>query len=617
MRYTPELLKAVEHCQHRSFISNRYTGQRIPVDCGQCNYCIRKKAQKASMRMKTAGSAFKYSFFVTLTYDNAHIPLMNCEVLHSEYESALSISGDKVFGHERHSYIPVSEYITDDNSRLRHIFFEQVQGTVPFDREIKEYVSVKDNWFLSMDAIRSFIQKTQAVDNSPYPVAEKYGVDNLIPFLNYVDVQNYIKRLRKHLSQTLGSYETLHFYAVGEYGPVHFRPHYHILLFTNSEKVSKVLRQCHDKSWRLGRSDFQIARGGASSYVASYVNSLSAAPLLYRSCRAFRPRQRASLGFFEKGEVFEEGEDVYHAIERKIDSVINGRIYNFNGISVKSTPPMSYIRTLLPRFSSARYDDAVAIARIIRAVADAPKRVARYGIINYDSDSVLSIARAYYKYIKLKSKQNFFPDEDKIILHAARCSTGSCYDSVDFDTESYLNKLYRLFLYVSKFLRNWHLPSIGGNLDPYANRIIFILKTGIEYEKKADYIRMLDSLRTFESCGFSLLRFMYVPTQGAEKCEVKEDTCEYGSFYSKYTIRDAYESKPHFTLYWDDPRMLRSSKNALGKDVLPWKEEWPDDYNDRCDDLQRCLDNRSEVFCRSMVKHKKLNDANNIFNRMV
>lgn len=315
MKYTPDLLKAVDHCQHRSFITNRYTGHRIAVDCGQCDYCIHKRAQKASMRVKTAGSAFKYSYFVTLTYDNEHIPLMNCEVLHSDYEDALSISGDKVFGYERHSYIPVSEYQPEDSSRLRHIFFTQVQGTVPYDREIKEYVPVKDNWFLSMDAIRSFIYKTQAVDNSVYPAAEQYGLGNLIPFLNYVDVQNYIKRLRKHLYQSLGSYETLHFYAVGEYGPVHFRPHYHILLFTNSQEVSEVLRQCHDKSWKLGRSDFQVARGGASSYVASYVNSLSAAPLLYRSCRAFKPRQRASLGFFEKGEVFDESEDVYHAIE--------------------------------------------------------------------------------------------------------------------------------------------------------------------------------------------------------------------------------------------------------------------------------------------------------------
>lgn len=611
MNYTPDLLKAADHCQHRSFITNRYTGHRIAVDCGQCDYCIHKRAQKASMRVKTAGSAFKYSFFVTLTYDNEHIPLMNCEVLHSEYENALSISGDKVFGYERHSYIPVSDYQPEDSSFLRHIFFTQVQGTVPFDREVKEHVPVKDNWFLSMDAIRSFIRKTQAVDNSVYPVAEQYGVDNLIPFLNYVDIQNYIKRLRKHLKTVLGSYETLHFYAVGEYGPVHFRPHYHILLFTDSKEVSEVLRQCHDKSWKLGRSDFQVAHGGASSYVASYVNSLSSAPLLYRSCRAFKPRQRASIGFFEKGDVFEEDEDVYHAIEQKVDSVVNGRIYNFNGISVKSTPPMSYIRTLLPRFSSARYDDAVAIAGIIRAVASAPKRIARFGIIDYDSDSIISIVRAYYQYLTLN---HHLTNEDEIILHNARCLTRLCNSSSDVDIESYINKLYRLFLYVSKFLRNWHLPPIGGNLGSYANRIDFILKTGIEYEKKADYVRMCDSLRIQETCEFPLLRYFYLPTSGCEVSTVKEE--EDGTF-SAYTIRDRMAGIKPLVLHFDDPRKLLLSP-ALSRLVGPsFKASQPADYNDLCDDLQRCLDNRSAKYCRDMIKHKQLNDANNIFNRMV
>lgn len=607
MTYSPDLLKAADHCQHRSFITNRYTGQRIAVDCGQCDYCIYKKAKKASMRVKTSGSAFKYSYFVTLTYDNEHVPLMNCEVLHSEYEDVLSISGDKVFGYERHSYIPVSEYQFEDSSRLRHIFFTQVQGTVPFDREIKEYVPVKDNWFLSMDAIRSFIRKTQAVDNSVYPVAEKYGIDNLIPFLNYVDVQNYIKRLRKHLSQILGSYETLHFYAVGEYGPVHFRPHYHILLFTNSKEVSEVLRQCHDKSWKLGRSDFQIACGGSSSYVASYVNSLSSAPLLYRLCRAFKPRQRASLGFFEKGEVFEEGEDVYHAIEKKIDSVINGRIYNFNGISVKSTPPVSYIRTLLPRFSSARYDDAVAIARIIRAVAGAPKRIARFGVINYDSDSVLSITRAYYKYLMLI--KNGLTNEDEIILHAARCSTRFCYSSVDFDVESYINKLYRLFLHVSKFLRNWHLPSIGDNLDSYANRIIFILKTGIEYEKKADYVRMCDSLRIQQTLPFPMLRYFYLPAEGLEMATI--GIGEDGEYADGF-IRPI---KEQIRVPFDDPRI---PPLATCNYIKSAKSDTRSAYDSgQSSDLQKCLDFRVAAFCRDMIKHKKLNDANNIFNRMV
>lgn len=559
MKFSPDLLKSVDHCQHRSFITNKYTGARIAVDCGQCDYCIHKRAKKASMRVKTAGSAFKHSYFVTLTYDNEHIPLMNCSVLHSDYEDVLGISGDIHFGNERHQYIPVSEYQCDDNSMLRHIFFTQVQGTVPFDREIKEYAPVEDNWFLSMDAIRSFIAKTQAVDKTDYPASSQYGRDNLIPFLNYVDVQNYIKRLRKHLFQILGSYETLHFYAVGEYGPVHFRPHYHLLLFTDSDEVSKVLRHCHDKSWKLGRSDFQRSAGGAGSYVASYVNSLCSSPLLYRSCRAFRPKSRASVGFFEKGCDYVESEDPYAQIEKKIDSVVNGRVYNFNGIGVRSTPPMSYIRTLLPRFSSARNDDSAAITRILCAVHRTPQRIARFGLIAYDQDSVLSLTRAYYKYLKV---QTVLTDDDKIILHSARCLTRLGYCSVDFDVESYVNKLYRLFLYVSKFFRNWHLPSFGSDISAYSGRIMFIIKTGIEYETKNNY----------------------------------------------ESLRDSYNLRTQFPEVSDC--MFTLPQNGQESDVLS---------NVSCETIQLLeqLRYRSSTFCRDMIKHKKLNDANNIFNRMV
>lgn len=563
------------------------------------------------MRVKTAGSAFKYSYFVTLTYDNEHIPLMNCKVLHSEYEDAVGISGDIHFGDEYHDYIPVSEYQCDDSSALRHIFFEQVQGTVPYDREIKEYVPVKDNWFLSMDAIRSFINKSQAVDKTDYPVSSQYGRNNLIPFLNYVDVQNYIKRLRKYLFQQLGSYESLHFYAVGEYGPVHFRPHFHLLLFTNSDQVAEVLRQCHDKSWKFGRSDFQRSAGGSASYVSSYVNSLSSAPLLYRSCRSFRPKSRASIGFFEKGCDFVESDDPYAQIEQKIDSVVNGRCYNFNGVSVRSTPPMSYIRTLLPRFSSARNDDSIAIIRILRSVHRTPARIAKFGFIDYKRDSVLSLVRVYYQYLKCNP---ILTDDDKIILHSARCLTRFVNCSSDVDIKSYINKLYRLFLYVYKFFRNWHLPEFGSDLSAYSGRINFIIKTGIEYAKRADYVRMCDSLRVQEACEFPLLRYFYVPATGCERSIVKEE--EDGTF-STYTIRDRMAGIKPTILHFDDPRKLLLSP-ALSHLVGPsFKASQPANYNDLCDDLQRCLDFRASTYCRDMIKHKKLNDANNIFNRMV
>lgn len=605
MNYTPELLKSVDHCQYRSFITNKYNGKRIAVDCGQCDYCIRKRAQKASMRVKTAGSAFKYCYFVTLTYSNENIPLFKCDVLHSESDTVLNDSGNIVYSYENHEYIPVSDYDKGNLQNLRHIFFEQVQGTVPFDREIKKYIPVKANWFVSVDSMRSFITKTES--STPYgkegELSRRYG-RNLIPFLNYVDVQNYIKRIRKYISNYTN--EKISFYAVGEYGPVHFRPHFHLLLFTNSEEVSKVIRKCHNKSWTLGRSDFQLSDGGAASYVASYINSLYNAPLLYKSCSGFRPRSRASLGFFEKGQDYVETEDPYAQIEAKLDSAINGRVYNFNGVSVKSTAPLSYVRTLCPRFSSVGETDCVAIARVIRAVSGVPQRIARFGIVDYNSDSILSITRAYYKYLTVN---HILKDEDKIILHECRCLTRFVNRSSDINLESYIAKLYRLFLYVSKFLRNWHLPPIGCNLNNYTHRIDFIIRKGVEYEKKADYVRMCDSLRIQQTLPSPAFRYFYLPAEG---CEMATIGIGKDGEYADGFIRPI---EKYIRVPFDDPRIPPLAACNYFKSAKPdLRSSYDSGFSD---DLQEYLDFRSQSLCRDMIKHKRLNDANDIFNRLI
>jgi hypothetical protein len=254
-----------------------------------------------------------------------------------------------------------------------------------------------------------------------------------------------------------------------------------------------------------------------------------------------------------------EGEDPYAQIEQKIDSVVNGRIHNFNGLSIRSTPPMSYIRTLLPRFSSARDDDSIAIARILRAVHSTPRRIAKYGFIDYKQDSVLSLVRTYYQYLKVNS---ILTDDDKIILHASRCLTRFVNCSSDVDVESYINKLYRLFLYVYKFFRNWHLPSFGSDITAYSGRIRFIIKTGIEYEKK----------KNFES------------------------------------LRDAYKLRAQYPEISDC--LFALPQNGQEIDVLQA-------VSSETVQLLEQLRHRSSTFCRDMIKHKKLNDANNIFNRMI
>jgi hypothetical protein len=171
----------------------------------------------------------------------------------------------------------------------------------------------------------------------------------------------------------------------------------------------------------------------------------------------------------------------------------------------------------------------------------------------------LSLVRTYYQYLKVNP---ILTDDDKIILHSSRCLTRFCNSSSDVDIESYINKLYRLFLYVYKFFRNWHLPAFGCNIDSYAGRIMFILKKGIEYEKKKNY----------------------------------------------ENLRDAYSLRSQYPNISDC--MFALPQNGCETDVLS-------SVSRETVSLLEQLRFRSATFCRDMIKHKSLNDANNIFNRMV
>lgn len=171
----------------------------------------------------------------------------------------------------------------------------------------------------------------------------------------------------------------------------------------------------------------------------------------------------------------------------------------------------------------------------------------------------MSLVRAYYKYLKANS---ILTDDDKIILHSARCLTRFVNCSSDVDIESYINKLYRLFLYVSKFFRNWHLPDLGSDISDYFGRINFIIKTGIEYEKKKDYEDLRDTFN-IRSVNPNISDCMFALPQNGQEVDALSNI-------SRETVQ-----------------------------------------------LLKQLRYRSATFCRDMIKHKKLNDANNIFNRMV
>ena len=149
-----------------------------------------------------------------------------------------------------------------------------------------------------------------------------------------------------------------------------------------------------------------------------------------------------------------------------------------------------------------------------------------------------------------------------LLLIVTDCLIGLGGTIGDVGIESCINKLYRLFLYVYKFFRNWHLPLFGSDVSAYSGRTMFIIKTGIEYEKKADY----------------------------------------------KSLRDAYDLRSQYPELSDC--MFALPQNGQEIDVLQ-------NVSRETLQLLEQLRYRSSTFCRDMIKHKQLNDANNIFNRMV
>jgi hypothetical protein len=102
-----------------------------------------------------------------------------------------------------------------------------------------------------------------------------------LPYLCKKDLQLFIKRLRKHLSKYTN--ERIRYYACGEYGPQHFRPHFHLLVWFDRTETFKAFNRCLYSAWRFGRISSEVSRGSCSKYVAQYLNSNSCLPKVFSS----------------------------------------------------------------------------------------------------------------------------------------------------------------------------------------------------------------------------------------------------------------------------------------------------------------------------------------------
>lgn len=125
---------------------------------------------------------------------------------------------------------------------------------------------------------------TLTYDEQHLPVTDTDELSD-IPTLKYEDVQLFLKRFRKRLSQLSIN---LRYFICGEYGSNTYRPHYHCMFFFRSDIPNNVINNCvlfpklFRDSWTLGNiTDFQQAKSnGSLGYCSKYVNKFFDVKLL-------------------------------------------------------------------------------------------------------------------------------------------------------------------------------------------------------------------------------------------------------------------------------------------------------------------------------------------------
>ncbi len=234
-------------------------GYPYQVPCGNCTACQNNKRSSLSLKLRLEEYTSKYCYFLTLTYDDEHLPLFSL--------------GRDTCATEFIRVYPYSERMRSDSL------------ISDFCSDFYEF----DNVFIDkMDYYSDFVLNYERMYNKHCV----YG-HGLYALLYYRDIQLFLKRIRKYIFKYYG--EKIRFYIIGEYGTKSLRPHWHCLLFFNSCPLSQAFEDCENVGttarpcycpcflrpfWQFGICDSKRTNGEAYNYVSSYVNQSANFPKL-------------------------------------------------------------------------------------------------------------------------------------------------------------------------------------------------------------------------------------------------------------------------------------------------------------------------------------------------
>ena len=312
------------------------------VGCGSCPACQELKRNSLSNRLALEEHKSKYCSFVTLTYDEDHLPIVDVSRLFSAFD------GEVV------------------NLQQNYDFNEDFSTpTVVNTEELRDSVILYNKH-------RAFYKANFSVNrNVTYE-------NNQVAALVNRHLQLFIKRFRKYVSKKYN--EKIRYYAIGEYGTQSLRPHWHILFFYSSsqlardfENVQQFGTECRPiqtpvflrSLWKFGHIDSKQTDGKAYFYVSSYVNKPADFPFVLE---LLAPQRAFHSNYL--GEVSSQ-EDIKKSFqERDFANLGQVSVISWSGEQYTYSIRRSLIGRLLPRYSFSACENDRIVFRKLTLFAD-------------------------------------------------------------------------------------------------------------------------------------------------------------------------------------------------------------------------------------------------------
>lgn len=243
-------------CHHPKVIENKYTKEFIFVKCGKCAACQLMKANISESMCDIEAKVHRYSFFVNLSYSPEFLPTAKVVMVHDQ-----EIVGTKL-----------TKKLTD---YYRYYLFDITEPR----KGIVKYTPISDDRYIGCYQLPAKDICGISYDKQLHIMNKFFGRCKHLPYMNIgilskSDLQKFIKRVRKAISKKY-PYEEIRYYAVGEYGPQSFRPHYHIDFFFDSHELAQDIEEVVRSCWSFGHIVSSFDKGRARSYITSYLNSAS------------------------------------------------------------------------------------------------------------------------------------------------------------------------------------------------------------------------------------------------------------------------------------------------------------------------------------------------------